>query len=298
MRDLAKAFKRIECGSFAEFARAIQLHTAGWESVWYRGSPGEFALQPKIFRNVSVKSGFRTTFDELNEVYLNESIDRKLSFFSQEAITYLDVLCLAQHLKFPTRLLDWSENLATALYFALESPKADPHIWILNPLRLNAVFHYFEEAGTRLAYKDFDEETLEVATENAITGIFRTIQINDGHDNPIDKYASMSQGAYFEERCYGWPIAFYPKYVNRRLLTQQAGFTIHGMSKEPLEKLLLKLPRETRDTILIGLKFIKEFAGESLHTLRSMCPSPVQIFNDEEGLFQDILENDLWHMDE
>ena len=43
-------------------------------------------------------------------------------------------LYLMRHEEIPTRLLDWTEHLGIALFFALDSEVLDnPHIWILDP---------------------------------------------------------------------------------------------------------------------------------------------------------------------
>jgi hypothetical protein len=50
-----------------------------------------------------------------------------------------DVLYLMQHHGIPTRLLDWSESLLTALYFSIKDSisSEDSAIWILDPYDLN-----------------------------------------------------------------------------------------------------------------------------------------------------------------
>jgi hypothetical protein len=48
------------------------------------------------------------------------------------------ILTQMQHYGVPTRLLDWTDRLAVALFFALMGAKDDPCLWVLNPFLLSA----------------------------------------------------------------------------------------------------------------------------------------------------------------
>ena len=47
-----------------------------------------------------------------------------------------EVLSILQHYGIPTRLLDWTESFAVAVFFAVASNSTSPTIWILNAFRM------------------------------------------------------------------------------------------------------------------------------------------------------------------
>ena len=59
------------------------------------------------------------------------------SHLFQPNVSTWDVLFLMQHYGIPTRLLDWTENFAVALYFALKGCKSEGAVWMLDPYGLN-----------------------------------------------------------------------------------------------------------------------------------------------------------------
>ena len=54
-----------------------------------------------------------------------------------DGVSSWDNLFLMQHHGLPTRLLDWTENFAVALYFAVQECESEASIWILDPYELN-----------------------------------------------------------------------------------------------------------------------------------------------------------------
>ena len=124
---------------FIEFVDALDIAPPTFLAYLYRGHANkDWKLQPTLLRDL-VRL-------ELNE---KESLDLEFagteSFVSQAAIhlqphvflsakTHLDWWSLMQHYGAPTRLLDWTESIYVAAYFAVTSHlDVDGAIWVLHP---------------------------------------------------------------------------------------------------------------------------------------------------------------------
>jgi hypothetical protein len=111
-----------------------------------------------------------------------------------------------QHNWIPTRLLDWSENLGIAVYFAVKynDRKADMAIYLLDPLGLN-----------RYSQKD-------------------AIPIIPDEPMGLD-YVTQ----YLKKNPYPpqFPMAIRPNFSNDRMVAQRGLFTIHGDELTPIEQL-------------------------------------------------------------
>lgn len=232
-----------------------------WDSQttpWFRGEPfvETTPLLPSLYR--PSKDGKR-----YNENRIVQSFRRLGPGFSdyktpdRNAID--EWLFLMQHLRVPTRLLDWTEGALIALYFALEY--ASPVVWMLNPDELNQ---------------------LSVSSK-IIPGAFpltwfrpKNGSVNIGHEN--------IRGAWEQDRRgVDLPVAIKPTYIHPRMRAQKSCFTVHGKRKEPISKMV-------SDKILVKFLIREEHIPEIRHDLSILGITHTSVFPEAEFLAQEIKE--------
>jgi hypothetical protein len=180
----------------AEAKRKFDPHGQG---AWYRGmKKSRYKLEPSYLR-----------YPQLGGKEHN-----LMARFTRQGARFLDTkdkwerLAFMQHYGVPTKLMDWTTNVTAAIYFALafkvkaEAELEDPHIWILNPFRLNG------KSGPRKIFDNMDEPP-----ELKLEGV--------GGNNWK----------------YKLPIAIAVDWRNNRIEHQQGVFTYHGTRNEPLNEL-------------------------------------------------------------
>src|SRR5262249_17148495 len=125
----------------------------------------------------------------------------------------------------PTRLLDWSESLNTALFFVcLDWIKqrdvakcADGVVFSLNPILLNR--HV-------LAICDFPVTWVQ-------NQVLQTIKFAFGTQEELVTAADGTRIKYLQA-----PVAIYPSTVHGRMRAQKACFTLHGADHRDLRVIL------------------------------------------------------------
>jgi len=167
--------------------------------VWFRGhanSNPHWTLTPSAFRrfpNLLYEQAATMNF-------LRRAPSRHES--TPETNDRASWLCLMQHYGLPTRLLDWTESLLVAAYFAVNDPiKTDGAIYALAPMVLNA-----------LAEIPYVPMLSNVELYGRLHPAFR------GTASEEDVLATLMPD------------------VDQRMLIQQGVFTLHS-SRTPLEKL-------------------------------------------------------------
>lgn len=128
--------------------------------LWYRGHPKEsYDLLPTITREkggLQLNPLFETAFLSKFKSAAIAYVEKLPKFPSNDEVNaYWNWLFILRHYGLPARILDWSRDALTGLFFATNpqdsslTPGVNAAVWILNPVKLNESFsfHSFLKPG-------------------------------------------------------------------------------------------------------------------------------------------------------
>ena len=224
-----------------EIVKEVKAELGSSEVLWFRGqSNADYPLLPSLCRGIDGFSKEKFLFQKFLQLTLRVFPRR-----TNDWETLFDM----QHYGLPTRLLDWSENLGIAAFFAVnyhELDNVDTHvaIYILNPRELN-LYSGIERIPFIPDDKDFDYKTI-----------------------------------YWEKRPFAptYPIAIEPIFQNDRILAQKGMFTIHGDNLSEIAELC---PKAVKKIILnkTAIPEIVEFLEIANINEQTVFPDMVGIVN-------------------
>lgn len=211
--------------------------------VWYRGhSDIDYELHSGLFRE---------NWNDIDQ-YLGSEIQKYKQFLNLGHLDHREsswnLLSIMQHHGVRTRLLDWTESFATALFFAFinweyEKPAC---IWVLSPLSLN-----------------------EKSKGDAL---FATNQDLPSYDDLVNQRVSFPN----------YSIALYPARNSKRLVAQSGVFTLQGNSMLPLD--LEHNGELFKEGKLIKIPLTIDLYEDARAFLRQMGINYYTMFPDLEGL--------------
>jgi FRG domain len=232
-------------------AKRAELGFEPGEDCLYRGHPDtNYSLMPSLYRT-GAEALDKGQYWQLESDLFFEFQARAHQLHGR-GISDWDYLFHMRHHGVSTRLLDWTEVLGVALYFAVLGYDAtqarQPCVWLLNPWSLNEANWTVRDliAPKYLGwYEDEDYDYGEILV--------------------------MDKGVLWD-----LPVAIYPQQTNPRLAAQKGLFTIHGNEIGPLESLCGEHVRK--------VELPMAAISDATHYLRILGVDTYVFFPDLDGL--------------
>lgn len=234
--------QNIESLSDLENAIDLAASTHNITEIWWRGQPSDKPLRPAVFR----RDDAQVAENGLIQRFIHKAQSRYSPCPSHDDMA--GWLFLMQHFGLHTRILDWTESILIATYFAVNKDASNSGVvWAVNPFVLNKI--QLNKAEIMSGHSD--------TVKALVVGAFQQ------NSPPLYKAAAIR-----------------PVENNLRMMLQQSTFTIHGCEK-PLEefpnsdKFLLKfvIPVDKKQLLL-------DLLGKLGITMSTIFPELEYLAND------------------
>ncbi|MCH8878049.1 MAG: FRG domain-containing protein [Chloroflexi bacterium] len=260
---------------------------SGWTAdpiPWFRGEPSdvETPLLPRLFRP---ENGRKHHEKKLLHHFRMKAPSLGLPYVPPREYTD-QWLFLAQHVRLPTRLLDWTEGLLIALHFALHTHEDGSVVWMLNPDALNKLsVDSFEPDQVQLTW--FDQRTRQLQGSD-LEEIQKIVMLGSKQKKIFVPYNISTLNINFAWTQTGlmtpFPFAIPPTNIHPRMSSQISRFTIHGNKK-------LSMPEMDLGEGVLQKYTIAEEAIPAMKTeLRMMGITHSSLFPELDGLSDELAE--------